>query len=186
MLLNCGVGEDSWESPGLQGDPTSASYRRSVLGVHWRTWCWSWNSNIWPPDAKSWLIWKDPDAGKDWGQEKKGTTEDEVVRWHHWHDGHGFGCTPGIGNGQGGLVCCGSWGCKQSDMTEWLNWTELNSYVIFRPALQSSLVNISEMQIHAPLPELLNPNFLWWDPWNHLTSSPRGFLMLIKVWKVLH
>ena len=76
-------------------------------------------------DAKSWLIWKDPDAGKDWGQEEKGTTEDEMVGWHHQLDGHGFGWTPGVGDGQGGLVCCVSCGRKESDTTEWLNWTEL-------------------------------------------------------------
>ena len=78
----------------------------------------------WPPDVKSWLIWKDPDAGKDWGQEEKGTTEEEMVGWHHQPDGHGFAWTPGVGDGQGGLACWGSWGCKESDMTEWLNWTE--------------------------------------------------------------
>ena len=82
---------------------------------------------LWPPDAKSWLIWKDPDAGKDWGQEEKGTTEDEMVGWHHWLDGHGFGWTLGVGDGQGGLVCCSSWGYKESDTTEWLNWTELST-----------------------------------------------------------
>ena len=75
---------------------------------------------LWPPDVKSWLIWKDPDAGKDWGQEK-GTTEDEMVGWHHRLNGHGFGWTPGIGDGQGGLACCGSWVRKESDTTEWLN-----------------------------------------------------------------
>ena len=80
---------------------------------------------LWPPDAKSWLIWKDPDAGKDRGQEEKGTTEDEMAGWHHQLDGHGFEWTPGAGEGQGGLACCGSWGCKESDMTEPLNWTEL-------------------------------------------------------------
>ena len=67
---------------------------------------------LWPPDVKSWLIWKDPDAGKDWRQEEKGTTEDEVVGWHHWHNGHGLGWAPGVGDGQGGLACCGSWGCR--------------------------------------------------------------------------
>ena len=67
------------------------------------------------------------DAGKEWGWEEKGTAEDEMVGWHHWLDGHGFGWTPGAGDGQGGLVCCGSWGCKESDMTERLNWTELSS-----------------------------------------------------------
>ena len=79
---------------------------------------------LWPPDVKSWLIGKDPDAGKDWGQEEKGTTEDEMVGWHHRLDGHGFGWTPGFGDGQEGLACCGSWGFKESDTTEQLNWTE--------------------------------------------------------------
>ena len=77
---------------------------------------------LWPLDAKSWLIWKDPDAGKDWGQEK-GMTEDEMVRWHHWLNGHDFGWTLLVGDGQGGLACCGSRGHKESDTTE---WTELN------------------------------------------------------------
>ena len=70
------------------------------------------------------LIWKDPDAGKDWGQEEKGTTEDEMVGWHHWLNQHGFGWTAGVGDGQGGLACCSSWVRKESDTTEWLNWTE--------------------------------------------------------------
>ena len=82
---------------------------------------------FWPPEAKCWLIGKDPDARKDWGQEEKGTTEDEMVGWHHQLDGHGFGWTPGVGDGQGGLACCGSWGHKESDTTEWteLNWWTL-------------------------------------------------------------
>ena len=75
---------------------------------------------FWPPDAKSWLIWKDPDAGKDWRQEK-GTTEDEIVRWHRRLNGHEFGWTPEVGDGQGGLTCCSSWGRKESDTTEQLN-----------------------------------------------------------------
>ena len=81
---------------------------------------------LWPPDGKSWLIWKDPDAGKDWGQEEKGTTEDEMVGWHHQLNGHGFRWTLGVGDGQEGLACCSSWGLKESDTTEQLNWTELN------------------------------------------------------------
>ena len=80
---------------------------------------------LWPPDVKSWLTGKDSDAGRDWGQEEKGTTEDEIAGWHHRLDGHGFGWTPGVGDGQGGLACCNSWGCNESDMTERLNWTEL-------------------------------------------------------------
>ena len=86
---------------------------------------------LWPPDAKSWLFWKDPDVGKNRGQEEKGTTEDEMVGWHHQLNGNGFGCTPGVGDGQGGLACCGSWGCKESDMTKQLNWTELNWWISF-------------------------------------------------------
>ena len=81
---------------------------------------------LWPPHAKSWLIGKDPDAGRDWGQEEKGTTENEMTGWHHWLNGHEFEWTPGVGDGQGGLVCCDSWGCKELDMTERLNWTEMN------------------------------------------------------------
>ena len=78
---------------------------------------------LWPPPAKSWLIGKDPDAGRDWGQEENGTTEDEMVEWHHWHNGHGFRWTLGVGDGQGGLAYFVSWGCKESDTTE--NWTQL-------------------------------------------------------------
>ena len=81
---------------------------------------------LWPPHAKSWLIGKDSDAGRDWGQEEKGTTEDEMAGWHHQLDEHEFEWTPEVGDGQGGLACCDSWGRKVLDMTEWLNWTELN------------------------------------------------------------
>ena len=80
---------------------------------------------LWPPDAKNWLTRKDPDAGKDWRWEEKGTTEDEMVGWHHRLDGHEFGWTPGVGDGQGSLKCCSPWGHRKSDMAERLNWTEL-------------------------------------------------------------
>ena len=80
---------------------------------------------LWPPDAKSWLIWKDPDAGKDWRQEEKGVTEDEMVGWHHWLNGHEFEQSPGVGDWQGSLVCCSPWGHKESDITEWLNNTNM-------------------------------------------------------------
>ena len=78
---------------------------------------------LWPPHAKSWLIGKDSDAGRDWGQEEKGMTEDEMAGCHHWLDGCEFEWTPGVGDGQGCLACCDSWGCKESDTTERLNWT---------------------------------------------------------------
>ena len=74
---------------------------------------------LWPPDGKNWLLGKDPDAGKDWGQEEKGMTEDEMFGWHHRLDGHEFGWTPGVSDGLGGLVCCSPWGGKEPDTTEW-------------------------------------------------------------------
>ena len=81
---------------------------------------------LWPPHVKSWLIGKDSDAGRDWEQEEKEMTEDDRAGWHHRLDGHEFEWTPGVGDGQGGLACCSTWGCKESDTTEQLNWTELN------------------------------------------------------------
>ena len=80
---------------------------------------------FWPPHRKSWLIGKHSDAERDWGQEEKGTTEDEMAGWHHWFDGREPEWTPGVGDRQGGLACCDSWGRKELDPTEWLNWTEL-------------------------------------------------------------
>ena len=80
---------------------------------------------LWLPDAKNWVIGKDCDAGEDWRQEEKAKTEDEMVRWHHRLNGLEFGWTPGVGDGEGGLVCCSPWCLKELDRTEWLNWTEL-------------------------------------------------------------
>ena len=90
---------------------------------------------LWPPDAKNWLIGKDPDTGKDWKQEEKGMTEDEMVWWHHWLDGHEFEQTPGVGNGQGSLACFTPRGHKELGMTERLSWTKLNLNLIPRPCL---------------------------------------------------
>ena len=84
---------------------------------------------VWPPHVKSWLIGKDSAAGRGWGQEEKGTTEDKMAGWHHRLNGREFEWTPGVGDGQGGLACWNSWGCKESDTTERLNWTELISFV---------------------------------------------------------
>ena len=83
---------------------------------------------LWRPHAKSWLVWVDPDAGRDWGQEEKGATEDEMAGWHHRLDGHGFGWTQGAGDGKGGLACYNSWGCKESDPTEQMNWNWTQHY----------------------------------------------------------
>ena len=81
---------------------------------------------LWPPGMKNWLIWKDPDAGKDWRWEEKGITEDEMVGWHHQLNGHEFEQAPGVGDRQRSLASYSPWGRKESDMTEWLNWTDSN------------------------------------------------------------
>ena len=95
-----------------------------------QSWIFVWRTDaeadtpiLWPPDVKSWPIWKDPDAGKDWRQEEKGVTEDEMNGWHHRLNRHEFEQAPGVDDGQGGLACCSPWGCKESDTTERLNWT---------------------------------------------------------------
>ena len=123
MLLNCGVGEDSWESLGLQGDQTSQSQRKSTLNILGSTLAEAEAPILWPPDAKSGLIGKDPHAGKDWRQEGRGMTEDEMVGWHHRLDGHESEQVPGEGDGQGSLACCSPWGHKDHTQTPLSNWT---------------------------------------------------------------
>ena len=91
-------------------------------------------TNTWLPDAKNWLIGKGPDAGKDWRQEEKGMTENEMVEWHHQLDGHEFEQAPGVGEGQGSLACCIPWGHKESDTTEQLNWTEAQEFIKLQKA----------------------------------------------------
>ena len=95
---------------------------------------------LWLLDAKSWLIGKDPNAGKDRRQEEKGMTEDEMARWHHWLDGHEFKQAPGVGDGQGSLVCCSPWGHKELDATEQLNWTE-NKWLRIKLSFQKELLD---------------------------------------------
>ena len=125
MLLNCGVGEDSWESLGLQGDPTVHCKGDQSWVFIGRTDAKAETPILWLPHAKSWLIGKDSDAGRDWGQEEKGMTEDEMAGWDHRLDGQESEWTPRVGDGQGGLACCDSWGREESDTTERLNWTKL-------------------------------------------------------------
>ena len=128
-VLNCGVGEDSWEFLDFKEiQPVRPKGDQSWVFIG-RTDVEPETPVFWPPDVKSWLIGKDPVARRVWGQEEKGTTEDEMVGWHHQLNGHEFGWTPGVGDGQGGLACYGTWGCKESDTTEWLNWTELICYI---------------------------------------------------------
>ena len=139
------------ESPlGLQGDQTSLILKEispeySLEGLILKLKL----QYFWQPDAKNWLIGKDLIAGKDWRQEEKGTREDELVGWHHRLDKHEFGQTLGVGDGQGGLVCCSSWGRKESDMTERLNWTDSWTYI------EGSVRNILlENEVYKVLPEM--------------------------------
>ena len=111
---------------------------------------------LWPPDVKNWLIGKNPDAGKDWRQEEKGTTEDELVGWHHWLDGSGFGWTLGVGDEQGGQACYSSRGYKKSDMIQRVNWTELRGlqtvwFVTVRltPSISGSVVEHMSQILHS-------------------------------------
>ena len=121
MLLNCGVAEDSWESLGLQEIKlVNPKGNQSWIFIG-RTDAEAKAPILWPPDKKNWFIRKDPDVGKDWRQEEKGTTKDEIVGWHHQLDGHESEQTLGAGDGQGSLACCSPWGRKESDTTEQLN-----------------------------------------------------------------
>ena len=118
---------------------------------------------LWPPDVKSWLIWKDPNAGKDWGQEEKGMTEDEMAGWHHRLDGLKFAWTLGVGDGQGGLACYGSWGHKESEMTERLNWTD--TYVV--------------QLLWGYLVDYLMQSW-WWRRWWSGRRRMRGFKLILR------
>ena len=120
---------------------------------------------FWPPDAKNWLVGKDPGAGKDWGQEERGMTEDEMVGWHHWLNGHGFGETPEVGDGEGGLVCCSPWGHKESDRTERLNWTDWYALEILLPVASRALV-------------------LWWNHWWSQVEKKKAKICGLQVWSL--
>ena len=122
MLLNCGIAE-------TLVSPLDCKEIQPVHSIGDQPWVFFGRNDakaetpvLWPPHEKSWLIGKDFDAGRDWGQEEKRTTEDEMSGWHLRLNGREFQWTPGVGDGQGCLGCCNSWGFKESDMTEWLNW----------------------------------------------------------------
>ena len=166
MLLNCSVGEDSWESLGLQ----------EIKPVHPegnQTWIFIGGTDVeaespvlWPPDVKHWLIGKDPDAGKDWRQGVKGTTKDEMVGSHHGLDGHEFEKSLGVCDGRESLVCCSPWGCKE--------WTELISY---SEGQLTEFTNSNVISFGNTLPDILKIMFhlgdFNWLGWHRkLTITP--------------
>ena len=140
MLLNCGVGEDSWEYLGQQEDQTSPSWRKSVVNIHWKDWCWSWNSNI----LGTWCEWlthlKRPWC---WERLKVGGEGDD----------RGWVFLPGESQGRGSLVGCRLWGRKVLDMTEWLNWTELILHSKAKLACYSRYLFTSYFCIPVPYDE---------------------------------
>ena len=140
---------------------------------------------LWPPHVKSWLIGKNHDAGRDWGQEEKGTTEDEMAGWHHWLDGRESEWTPGVGDGQGGLTCCNSWGREESDTTEWLNWRVIGySFsecrkiisIIYWCKLHYSLpVKKKQVQVKD---DQIGSDQAQWQHWPCLSQSGQDFVWL--------
>ena len=130
---------------------------------------------VWPPHAKSWLTGKDFDAGRDWGQEEKGTTEDEMAGWHHGLNGHESEWTPGVGDGQGGLACCDSWGPKESDMTERLNWTDSVYHTIYmnKPRLRPADIGVWEIHAQCCVPLRF---------WDHFSC---GIVLPVDNWHVI-
>ena len=159
MLLNCGVGEDSWESLGLQKTkPVNPVGNQSWLFIG-RTDAEAEATILWPSDAKNWVTGKEPDAGKDWRWEDKQMTVDEMVGWHHWLDGHEFEQAPGVGDGKGSLVCCSSWGLKESYTTE--DSTELNNLSGKR------IVNIYIYYIYIYIYVYLNHFAVYLNPTQH-------------------
>ena len=161
MLLNCDVGKDSWESLGQQGDQISQKGNQPWIFIG-KTDAEAEAATLWPPDAKSRLVGKDPDAGKDWRQEEKGTTEDEMVGWHHQLDGHEFEQAPGASKGQGSLVCCSPWGRKESHMTYGLNNNKLvNTLGGQLGNTQLPLAGSGAWRFSASLPRPLVPQGCW-------------------------
>ena len=140
MFLNCGVREDSWESLRLQGHPNSPSSRKSVLNIHWKDWCWSRNSNTLATWCEEPTHWKRPWC---WKKLKAGGERDDRG-WDGWMASltqrTWVWQAPGDGEGQGILACCSLWGCKGSNTTEWLNWTELPLWANYLPKIPHLLI----------------------------------------------
>ena len=171
MLLKCGVGEDSCPLDCKKIQPVHPKGNLSWIFIG-RSDSETETPILWPPNVKSWLIRKDPDARKAWWQEEKGMTEDEVVGWHHWFSGHEFEKTLGVGDGQGGLACCGPWGHKVSDLTEGLNWLTPKST---KPAC---LIFVSDNMIKIE-------NAEWHQAWVRVSAGPKDMILqLVPVMKL--
>ena len=129
LLLTLGeeylLTRSSWPWHGVAPLSPPVPAQPLLLG-HWKDWCWSWNSNTLATSCEELTHWKRPWCWEELGAGEEGEREDEMAGWHHWLDGHEFEWTPAVGDGQGGLACCNSWGRKESDTTERLKWTELN------------------------------------------------------------
>ena len=183
MLLNCGAGED-FESPldYKEIQPVHSKGDQSWLSLG-RTDAKAETPILWPPHANSWLIGKGSNAGRDWGQEEKGTTEYEMAGWYHWLDGREFESTPGVGDGQGGLVRCNSWGHKESYTTEWLNWTELTQWIkiVFH---KRDVFTMEEIQSSSKRPIHIQWLSLWYI-W-HLCTVREGYFSPVKFPRQIH
>ena len=175
MLLNSGIGEDSWESfDSKEIQPVHPKRNQSWIFIG-RTDAEAEASILWPPDAKNWLIGKGPDVGKGWRQEKKGAREDEMVGWHHWLNGHEFEQAPGDGEGQGRLASWSLWVTKSQTLSDWA------AEHLHRSPAQSSRSAVSDSsRPHEPQharPPCPSPtpraysNSCWWSRWCHPTIS---------------
>ena len=158
MLLNCGIGEDSWESLGLQGDPTTPSWRKSVLNIHWKKWCWSWNPNTLATGCEELTRWKRP-----WCWERLKGRRRRGWQRMRWLDAITDSMDTSLNKlqelvmGQGSLTWCSPWGDKKLDMTEQLNWTELKN-PMDRGICRHKDLNMTEwLNTHRYLPNILIP-----------------------------
>ena len=181
MLLNCGVGEDSWESLGLQDmKPVNLKGNQSWKFIG-RTDAKAEAAIFWPPHAKNWLIGKDPDFGKDWRKEEKGTTGDKMVGRHHQLSGHEFEQAPRVGDGQGTLACC-IHGVAKS----WLrDWTELN-WVAFFPHFSFCGWFLVSCQVVALLKIKLPPFFFFWKSFHFFFYLSEIFLFFQFYWEITY
>ena len=186
MLLNCGVGEDSWESLRLQGDPISPSWRKSVLNIHWKDWCWSWNSHSLAPWFEEVTHLQRPwDAGKNWRWEEKGTTEDEMIGWHHPLDGHEARLPELVIEWEAWRAAVS--GVAESDRTEQLKWLNWYGCIIpnFSLFLSSTFwtfpLTVTQCIFRSiSLPAVISTVSEWLILWPHISLSPAWTLTFIS------